>query len=405
MIASSTKNIKMNVVAGKDTFIPNAGGLKFDEFGTPTAGSDCLAFYGANGSHFGVYYHRFYNDYVDAAMCAVCDQKTHLPTIGKPTSISEHVVIDGDGVYFVASNGVMQGIFVFNTVGGWIEEVYVCPFAERLSEISVDHGHVVFEKQECLKESDNGIWYIKPGGLAEKLVTPGLDALVQIKGNPMNANYSLHQTGKPSIGNGEIVFVGTLANCLTGRLEQALIRTNGAGNLFSIIKSGDELKEDYHLIEKPFTSSVAFQDGLIVLTVACRSASRLLESQKVLAINSNNVIHELAVNTDIGPNDELFTDTFARSPMTSSGKILFLSRVLLDLGYPSLNLFGYSMGGFNGLETLIEGFVYPYQGKRFLQCIDHNSAGYCSNLFVARCYWNDGQMDREDCYGIYAYIL
>jgi hypothetical protein len=366
-----------------------------------------MAFYGANAAHQGIYLQNFLvtTDLSQTTLEVVCDQSTGLPTIGTPTSFNEIPCIAEGGVYFAVSNGTTQGIYKYNISTKEIGEIYVCAASETLSQFSASGGRVTFEKSNAVNANDNGIWLIKNDNLAVVIIKTGLG--VQINNYPMDENYTLSKTGAPFLDGENLAFVGELKNNATNVTGQALVRYNLiALGLLAVLKDGDTLPNGNQLVGgTPFKSPLAFSNGLIATKVEYNTSNHSSTYHMVIGIDAQNNMYEVAKNDSKTHNGSLFTNEFALFPMTSGGRIAFVSDVELASDKPSTNLFGYNVIGGQVLETWIEGFTFPYSGKSYLQSMDHVGGSFSGNMIAARCFWNNGQSDNEDLLGVYAFFI
>lgn len=408
MKTESLNKVKMTPVAGLETDIPNYPNEKFTSFGKPVAGLSTVAFYGSNTSksHYGIYLQTFFNTGdVNGTLELVCNQSSPLPTIGNPTSIHELPHISDGQVYFLASNAATQGVYAYDMSTKEIGEIYVCAASEKLSKISASQGRVTFNKANAVNAEENGIWLIKKDNAASVIIKAGTQSPVQILGTPMNANYHLYNTGAPFIEGDHLVFVGELQSSVDNSIGQALIRysvTNGG--LLSILKDGDTLPTGEELVGKnAFASPLAFRDSVISCKVEYNSSDRSSTYYMAIGINADNSIINVAENDVTGPQGDLYTNEFASAPMTANGKVAFVSDVELKTAVPSTNLF--INNSMNVLGTYIEGAIFPYNGKQYLQQIDQVGESFFGNMIAARCFWNDGLTGNEDLLGIYVFFL
>lgn len=408
MQTTVSNRVRMTPIAGTSTLIPNSSNLPFTAFGKPVAGQNSLAFYGSNGNHTGIYYQPFFVLAADSLqnLEVVCDHTTDLPTIGKPTAIGQYPVIADGFVYFTANNGINQGIYAYNVFNKEIEELYLCPATEKLSEISASEGCVVFEKNNAANLADNGIWLINKNSLTSLIIKAGTQFPVQINGRPMDSNNYLYKTGRPYLDGENLVFVGELKNNPTGAIGQALIRYNlSAKGLLSVLKDGDTLVSGKELVGgTPFKSALSYHDGHIAVKVEYNTAGQSSTKHMVIMLNSGNSIAEIANKDVINPiaGISLYTSDFALAPMTSKGKVTFVSDVELSSSVPSTNLFSNLSGGLN---SYIDGYTYPYKDVLYLQGIDQTVNSFFDTMVVARCFWNNGASGNEDNLGIYAFFL
>lgn len=405
----STIKVVNAPMADTTTVMPGSNGLNFTTFGLPACGVGSVAFYGANGAHSGIYYQPIMlvaGQVKAESLTKVCDINTDLPTIGKPSLIDEHPVIDRGLLYFKASNGTTQGIYEFSMGTLQVSELYTCPASEVLGKLSTSQGAVTFEKQNAANDSDNGIWLINKNNLAKCIIKAGPQSPVQINGRPMDANNYLLKTGRPYLEGDDLVFVGTLKNNPTGDTEQALIRYNIAfGGLLSVLKRGDALPSGNVVAgHNSFNSPLSYRDGVVAFNIEYGSDDASSTKYMMVTVDKGNEVSEITYNDAINPvaGVSIYTSSFERPPMTAKGDVCFVSGVELTDATPSVNLFG-NIGG--NLASYITGNNYPYKGKQCLENISHRGDAFVGNMIAARCFWNDGDSGNEDNLGVYVFYL